>query len=159
MITINQRLRQVRIREGITVRTIARRLRMSTLEYEGWESAGHELTVNELLACRDALEVPVDELLGLEESVPDRANVLRAYKSAMTLWDTCDKKNQRIILSRLISDLEKTMPEVKGLRRAGNDSVKSWPAFGHRRGPNELGRIAEFPIPDLFQTESYAHTM
>jgi hypothetical protein len=55
-------------------------------------------------------------------------------------------KAKRWLAGVLIGQLVEIMPELK--------EVAAWPAVGHRRTADELGRIAEHPVPDDWMYEA-----
>lgn len=156
---IQQRLKQVRQREGISQGSMARRLGQAyTLEDEG-----HDLTVAELLACQQALDVPLSELIDVPCPVESRAAVLRAYKSALSLREEAEHPSVQRLAERMIRDLLTAFPELDGSTRAwiGQRGVRSWPSVGARRNPDEPS-MRDLKIIDtstLSFTEPYAYAM
>lgn len=143
------RLRDIRTRERVAPRTMGRRLDKTAGEYALLESPDHELTVRELIDCCEVLGVPPREFFDDEELVPVRANVLRAYKSALTLKRIATTNAQKVIVDRLCEDLLKLVPEMAGVRDDQHTGVNGWNAVGHRRGPDEISMREEFPVSSV----------
>jgi hypothetical protein len=69
-----------------------------------------------------------------------RARLLRIMKTAMAIRRQARSEAERRLARQLIDQLLEIMPELK--------EVAGWPAVGHRRSANEMGRIGENPISD-----------
>jgi hypothetical protein len=67
-------------------------------------------------------------------------------KTARALRAQARSEAEHRLAKLLISQLIEIMPELK--------EVAAWPTVGHRRTADELGRIAEHPIPDDFMHEA-----
>lgn len=140
-----QKLGEARRRQGLSVRCIAQRLGRTVTEVRAQEHEHADILVSELYRWQQALEVPICELLSepddsLSPRVLMRAQLLKVMKTAMAIRRQARSESERR-LGRLLSDqLLEIMPELK--------EVSGWPAVGHRRRADELGRIGENPIPD-----------
>jgi transcriptional regulator with XRE-family HTH domain len=133
------RLRTVRRREGISRRTVARRLQRSVEEVALQEEEPNDLLLSTLYQWASALEVPVTELLvepneSLSPSVMKRAQAVRLMKTAKTILERGALPIRRMA-QMLIDQLIEMMPELK--------DTTAWPAVGQRRDGSDLGRIAE----------------
>lgn len=152
MSKVTNHLRRVRIIEGYTPRTMARRLGIAQSVYDAMESDEHELTGSELTACSEVLCVPVASLLGIEEPNPfaSRAAVLHAYKSAVSLKRVVTGRSEVILLDRLIESLHRAMPELNGemFDKPELHRVTGWPEVGQRRSSDELGVLASRSVSD-----------
>ncbi|HJQ80018.1 MAG TPA: hypothetical protein VJ828_08690 [Lacipirellulaceae bacterium] len=116
---------------------------MSEVRAQEEESA--DIFLSELYRWQAALEVPLDELLHepqdtLSPRVLTRARLLRIMKTAMAIRRQARSEAERRLARQLVEQLLEIMPELK--------EVAGWPAVGHRRSANELGRIGENPISD-----------
>jgi transcriptional regulator with XRE-family HTH domain len=140
-----QKLGAARRRQGLSVRCVAQRLGRSVSEVRAQEEEEADIFLSELYRWQAALEVPVDELLHdpqdtLSPRVLTRARLLRIMKTAMAIRRQARSEAERRLARQLIEQLLEIMPELK--------EVAGWPAVGHRRSANELGRIGENPISD-----------
>jgi transcriptional regulator with XRE-family HTH domain len=144
-------LSEARRRQGLSVRCVAQRLGMTVGEVRAQESAEADLPVSELYRWQSVLEVPIEELLEepndtLSTRVLTRARMLRVMKTARALRSQARSEAEGRLARLLISQLIEIMPELR--------EVASWPTVGHRRTADELGRIAERPIPDDWMHEA-----
>jgi len=140
-----QKLGAARRRQGLSVRCIAQRLGRTVSEVRAQEEENADIFLSELYRWQAALEVPIDELLHdpqdtLSPRVLTRARLLRVMKTAMAIRRQARSEAERRLARQLIEQLLEIMPELK--------EVAGWPAVGHRRSANELGRIGENPISD-----------
>jgi len=132
------RLAEVRRQEGVTRRTIARRLGLSPEEVLQQEQ-GRDLPLSTLFAWQAALDVPATELLAdgdmtLSTPVLRRAQLLRMMKTIMSIVERSKQCSIRRLARFLAGQLVEVMPELKG--------VGPWPAVGKRRTTSELGQAA-----------------
>jgi hypothetical protein len=140
-----QRLSAARRRQGLSIRCVAQRLGRTVGEIRAQEDEQADLLVSELYRWQAALEVPLEELLdepndSLSPRVKMRAQLLKVMKTAMALRRQARSEAERRLGRLLVDQLLEIMPELK--------EVSGWPAVGHRRRADELGRIGENPIPD-----------
>jgi hypothetical protein len=146
-----QQLGEARRRQGLSVRCVAQRLNMTVGEVRAQEEVHNDMLLSELYRWQSVLEVPLDELLadpqdGLSSRVLTRARMLRVMKTARALRAQSRSESEHRLAKLLISQLIEIMPELK--------EVAAWPTVGHRRTADEMGRIAERPIPDDFMHEA-----
>src|SRR6187455_1456205 len=140
-----QKLSAARRRQGLSVRCVAQRLGRTVTEVRAQEDERADLLVSELYRWQHALEVPLEELLAepedtLSPRVMMRAQLLKVMKTAMAIRRQARSEAERRLGRLLIEQLLEIMPELK--------EVSGWPAVGHRRRADEVGRIGENPIPD-----------
>lgn len=140
-----QKLSEARRRQGLSVRCIAQRLGRTVTEVRAQEDEHSDILVSELYRWQQALEVPICELLtepddSLSPRVLMRAQLLKVMKTAMAIRRQARSESERRLGRLLVEQLLEIMPELK--------EVSGWPAVGHRRRADELGRIGENPIPD-----------
>jgi hypothetical protein len=114
-------------------------------EVRAQEEESADLLVSELYRWQQALEVPLEELLNeprdsLSPRVQMRAQLLKVMKTAMAIRRQARSEAERRMGRLLIEQLLEIMPELK--------EVSGWPAVGHRRRADEMGRIGENPISD-----------
>lgn len=140
-----QKLSAARRRQGLSVRCVAQRLGRTVTEVRAQEDERADLLVSELYRWQHALEVPLEELLAepedtLSPRVMMRAQLLKVMKTAMAIRRQARSEAERRLGRLLIEQLLEIMPELK--------EVSGWPAVGHRRRADEVGRIGENPISD-----------
>lgn len=140
-----QHLSAARRRQGLSLRCVAQRLGRTVAEVRAQEDERSDLLVSELYRWQKALEVPVEELLAepedaLSPRVQMRAQLLKVMKTAMALRRQARSEAERRLGRLLVEQLLEIMPELK--------EVSGWPAVGHRRRADEVGRIGENPISD-----------
>jgi transcriptional regulator with XRE-family HTH domain len=144
-------LREARRRQGLSVRCVAQRLNLSVGEVRAQEEERADIMLSELYRWQGVLEVPLEELLNepqdtLSPRVLMRARMLRIMKTARALRAQARSESESRLAKLMISQLIEIMPELK--------EVAAWPTVGHRRSADELGRIAEHPVPDDFMHEA-----
>ncbi len=140
-----QKLSSARRRQGLSIRCVAQRLGRTVSEVRAQEDEQADLLVSELYRWQTALEVPIEELLqepedSLSTMVSVRAQLLKVMKTAMAMQRQARSEAERRLARQLTEQLLEIMPELK--------EVSGWPAVGHRRRADEVGRIGENPISD-----------
>jgi hypothetical protein len=139
------KLGAARRRQGLSVRCVAQRLGRTVSEVRAQEDEHADLFISELYRWQAALEVPLEELLNdpqdtLSGRVQTRARLLRVMKTAIAIRRQARSEEERRLARLLVEQLIEIMPELK--------EVSGWPAVGHRRSSDDIGRIAENPISD-----------
>ena len=145
------RIAEARHRQGITVRSAARRLGTSMDQVRREENPNYDMPLSELYHWQLALEVPVADLLvegnaPLSAPVMTRARLLRVMKTVRSIQETTKCVSIERLATMLEQQLIELMPELK--------DVSAWPSVGQRRSHDELGRTAERIIPDTFFTDA-----
>src|SRR3954453_3237862 len=140
-----QKLNAARRRQGLSIRCVAQRLGRTVGEVRAQEDENADLLVSELYRWQAALEVPVEELLQepddcLSSMVSMRAQLLKVMKTAMAMRRQARSEAERHLARQLTDQLLEMMPELK--------EVSGWPAVGHRRRADEMGRIGENPVSE-----------
>jgi transcriptional regulator with XRE-family HTH domain len=140
-----QKLGEARRRQGLSVRCVAQRLGRTVSEVRAQEEEDADLMISELYRWQAALEVPIEELLEdpddtLSPRVLLRARLLKVMKTTIAIRRAARSEAERRLARLLIDQLLEIMPELK--------EVSGWPAVGHRRRADEIGRIAENPVSD-----------
>ena len=140
-----QKLGAARCRQGLSVRCVAQRLGRTVNEIRAQENERADLLLSELYRWQQALEVPLEELLAepedtLSPRVLMRAQLLKVMKTAMAIRRQARSEAERRLGRLLTEQLLEIMPELK--------EVSGWPAVGHRRRADEIGRIGENPVSD-----------
>ncbi len=145
------RIRDVRRRQGISLRSAARRLSTSMEQVRRQEDPTCDMPLSDLYAWQRALEVPVVDLLvdsdaPLSETVLSRARLVRIMKTVRSIQDSTSTTGVHRLATMMEQQLIELMPELK--------DVAGWPSVGQRRSANELGRAAERVLPDSFFTSN-----
>ncbi len=145
------RLAEVRQNQGVSVRTLARRLGKSMDEVRRQEKPDSDMPLSELYRWQQGLESPVAELLvdidaPLSGPVLSRARMLRIMKTVRAIMETSKNPGVQRLTTMLESQLIEAMPELR--------DVSAWHSVGQRRTQDELGRVAERTVPDSFASDS-----
>ncbi|HVT27075.1 MAG TPA: helix-turn-helix transcriptional regulator [Lacipirellulaceae bacterium] len=145
------RIADVRRRQGISLRSAARRMHTSIDQVRRQESPTSDMLLSDLLRWQEALEVPLTDLLvetnaPLSEPVMVRARLLRIMKTVRAIKETTTSSSIQRFATMLEQQLVELMPELK--------DVAAWHSIGQRRSPNELGRTADRVLPDSFFRDS-----
>jgi transcriptional regulator with XRE-family HTH domain len=135
-----QRVATVRRQQGISRRTLARRMNVELSTIRDQESETYDLTLSQLYEWQKALEVPVSELLteaddSLAATILQRAQLVRLMKSALAIKENARQESIKRMIETLIDQLLEIMPELSG--------VGPWHAVGKRRRLDELGAAAD----------------
>lgn len=146
-----QKLSSARRRQGLSIRCVAQRLGRTVSEVRAQEDEHADMLVSELYRWQAALEVPIEELLqepedALSTMVSVRAQLLKVMKTAMAMRRQARSEGERRLARQLTEQLLEIMPELK--------EVSGWPAVGHRRRADEVGRIGENPVSDEWLYEA-----
>lgn len=141
------RLSEVRQQQGVTLRNVARRMRVDLKTVRNQEDPHCDLTLKTLYAWQQVLDVPVADLLvddegPLSPAVKQRAQLVRVMKTAVAMLEQCDSAKTKRMAQTLIEQLLDIMPELK--------EVGPWHTVGQRRTVNEIGRIGSQTVPDDF---------
>jgi hypothetical protein len=144
------RIGDARRRQGISVRSAARRLQTSMDFVRRQEDPNCDLTLSDLYRWQRALDVPVSELLvdsdsPLSEPVLTRARLLRVMKTVRAIKEVAASAPLQRFATMLEEQLVELMPELK--------DVAPWHSVGQRRSPDELGRAAERVLPETYFTD------
>jgi transcriptional regulator with XRE-family HTH domain len=138
------RLSTVRRLQGLSRRTLARRMKVDVVEIRRHEEAS-DLPLSVLFQWHKALEVPIAELLvesedSLSQPLLQRAQLVRLMKTALALLEQADGDASHGVAQKLVDQLVKVMPELAG--------IGAWHAVGKRRRRNELGIAAIRTLSD-----------
>jgi transcriptional regulator with XRE-family HTH domain len=144
------RIADARRRQGVSLRSVARRLNKSAEQVRRLEEPTSDMLVSELYEWQQALEVPIADLLvdsdaPLSEPVLTRARLLKIMKTVRAIRETTKCVSIDRMASMREQQLIEVMPELS--------EVSAWHSVGQRRSHEELGRTAERVIPDSFFTD------
>ncbi len=133
------RLGEVRRLQGVTRRTIARRLSTDLATVKAQERPTADMLLSHLYAWQEVLDVPVVELLveteePLSAPVLKRAQLVRLMKTAAAILERTQQPAVRRMAQMLVEQLCEIMPELEG--------VSPWHTIGRRRTQDELGQAA-----------------
>ena len=145
------RIADARRRQGVSLRSVARRLGKSVEQVRRLEEPASDMLVSELYEWQRALEVPIFELLmdvnaPLSQPVLTRARLLRVMKTVRAIKEASKCVPVVRMATMLEQQLVEMMPELQ--------DVAPWHSVGQRRSHDELGRTAERIIPDTFFNDS-----
>jgi len=134
------RLAEIRRRQGVTRRTLARRLNTDIGTIKLQEQPNADLSLSTLFAWQEVLDVPVCELLveadePLSTPVLKRAQLVRIMKTAAAIQERSQQTGVKRMAQMLIEQLCEIMPELSG--------VSPWHTVGRRRTQDELGQAAQ----------------
>ncbi len=143
----HNRIAEVREQQGISPRTMARRLQIDLKSYLALERPERDLRLSELVALQAALDVPMIDLLedsqSLSRPVAERAKMIKVMKTAAALRETPSSARIERMVQTLCGHLIDLMPELA--------EVSSWPQYGSRRGSSAIGKVLaqQISIADL----------
>jgi transcriptional regulator with XRE-family HTH domain len=135
-----QRLAVVRRLQGLSRRTVARRMNVDVDEVRRQEEETADLPLSVLLAWQKALEVPVSELLvesgdTLASPVLARSQLVRLMKTVLAVREQTKQESVRRMAQTMIEQLTEIMPELS--------HIGPWHVIGKRRRLSELGMAAQ----------------
>jgi transcriptional regulator with XRE-family HTH domain len=135
-----QRLAMVRRLQGISRRTLARRLNVEVDEGRLQERDTPDLPLSLLYAWQKALDVPVAELLveagdTLVSPILERSQLVRLMKTVLAVRDQTRQESIRRMVQTMYEQLIEIMPELA--------KIGPWHAVGKRRRLCELGVAAQ----------------
>jgi transcriptional regulator with XRE-family HTH domain len=138
------RLAEVRHRQGISRRKVARRLNIDVATVKHQEQPTTDMPLSVLYAWQEVFDTPIAELLvesgeSLSAPVLKRAQMVRLMKTAQAILERAQQLHIRRTAQMLIDQLSEVMPEL--------ETVSPWHAVGHRRTSDELGQAACRHIP------------
>ena len=134
------RLATVRRLQGVSRRTLARRLNTDVGTVKSQEQENADIPLSTLYEWQEVLEVPVAELLveadePLSMPVMKRAQLVRLMKTAGAILQRSQQVPIRRMAEMLVDQLVEMMPELA--------DVTPWHAVGKRRTQDEVGQAAQ----------------
>ena len=144
---ILHRIHEVRVQQGVSLRSAARRLRKPIDQVRSEEHEHTDLRLTDLYEWQRILEVPITDLLvdldcPLSEPVLKRARLVKIMKTTLAIAEVTEDDQTQRLVNTLVSQLIELMPEL--------EDVSPWHSVGQRRSQDELGRAAERIMPDSF---------
>lgn len=139
------RIAEIRHQQGVSLRTVARRMNVTVQRARQQEQAETDLSLAELYRWQQALEVPVSDLLvdldaPLSAPVLQRSRLLKLMKTVLAIREAAEDESIGLMAQALADQLVEIMPELR--------DVNPWHTVGQRRTLDELGRIAMETVPD-----------
>lgn len=139
------RIAEVRHRQGVTLRNVARRLGMSLPVVRRQESPDCDLRLSDLHRWQQVLDVPVAELLvegdgQLSGPILERSRMVKLMKTAAALRERTAGSSARLLVDMLVNQILEIMPELA--------DVTPWHTVGQRRTLDDVGRTARATVPD-----------
>ncbi len=137
------RANTVRLEQGISIRSVARRLDMSQADTRELLDETHNLSLRDLYRLQAILEVPVATLLvesndPLSPAVSQRAQFVRLSKTVQSLLELNGDPSLQRHLRNLSCLVFEIFPE--------GAEVSAWHTVGQRRTANEPSYRDEHPI-------------
>lgn len=141
------RVADVRRRQGVSIRSASRRMGIPMEQVRKEEKPDANLTLEDLARWQRALDVPLTDLLvdndaPVANPVIARAKWLKLMKTVKALLESSPNDSITRMARMLESQVLEVMPEL--------EDVGAWHSVGQRRTQDEMGRIAEQPIPGSF---------
>lgn len=147
------RIGEVRKQQGITARTVARRMDVPMEQVRAQEDPDSDISLSDLYRWQQALGVPVADLLvdldaPLSTPVLERARLLKMMKTIRFIRENAECDSVRRMAKMLVEQLLEIMPELA--------EVSPWHTVGQRRTLDEYGRIAERTYSDRLLVDAGA---
>ena len=143
------RIAEVRQRQGVTLRNVARRLGLEMAVVRRQEQPECDLRLSDVMLWQEVLEVPIAELLveadgQLSGPVLERSRMVKLMKTAAALRERTRGTPTGRIVDMLVDQILEIMPELT--------DVTPWNTVGQRRTLGEVGRTALCAVPeDVFR--------
>lgn len=139
------RIAEVRQRQGVTLRNVARRLGIEMSVVRTQERPDSDLRLSDLMLWQEVLEVPIAELLvegdgQLSGPVLERSRMVKLMKTAAAIRERTSGTPVGRIVNMLVEQILEIMPELA--------DVTPWNTVGQRRTLDDVGRTAAQSFPD-----------
>ncbi|MDR1485205.1 MAG: hypothetical protein LBT09_10325 [Planctomycetaceae bacterium] len=133
------RISSVRVEQGVSLSTAAKRLRLDISVAREQERETSDLCLSQLYAWRDVLEVSVGELILEPEEIPtnpirNRCQLVRLMKTVRSIIIEAKSEVVLILARQLEAQLIELMPELA--------TIAAWPSLGQARDPQSPGAVA-----------------
>ena len=135
-----QRLAMARRLQGLSRRTVARRMNIEVEVVREQERQTTDLPLSVMYAWQKALDIPMAELLtevsdSLVTPVLERSQLVRLMKTVLAVRDQTRQESIRRMAQTMYEQLIEIMPELA--------NIGPWHAVGKRRRLSELGVAAQ----------------
>ena len=143
------RIADVRHRQGVTLRNVARRLGVEMAVVRRQEQPECDLRISEVMRWQEVLEVPIAELLvegdgQLSGPVLERSRMVKLMKTVAALREGTRGTPTGRVVDMLVDQILEIMPELA--------DVTPWNTVGQRRTLDDVGRTALCTLPeDIFR--------
>ena len=131
------RIAEVRQSQGISDRSMCKRLNIDLHRLRELEDPTRDLTLSELRQIQEMLDVPLIDLLedsnSLSRPIQERAKMGRVMKTASAICDCKLNLRAQRLAQMMKEQLIELMPELA--------EVSPWPQFGSRRGTDSVARV------------------
>ncbi|MDO4586897.1 MAG: hypothetical protein Q4C95_06310 [Planctomycetia bacterium] len=131
-------VRMVRRNQNISLANCARRLGLTTAEARYQEQPSTDLSISQLMAWKDVLDIPLVELLPeneiLNNPIRNRALLVKVMKTAKQILQTAKESRIHNMAITLVDQLVHLMPELR--------EVSSWPEIGQSHENRDYGVAA-----------------
>jgi transcriptional regulator with XRE-family HTH domain len=139
------RIADVRQRQGVTLRNVARRLGLELSIVRRQEQPDCDLRISDVMLWQEVLEVPIAELLveadgQLSGPVLERSRMVKLMKTAAALRERTRGTPTGRIVEMLVDQILEIMPELA--------DVTPWNTVGQRRTLDDVGRTAACVVPE-----------
>jgi transcriptional regulator with XRE-family HTH domain len=139
------RIAEVRQRQGVTLRNVARRLGLDLATVRRQEQDHCDLRISELMGWQSVLDVPIAELLvegdgQLSGPVLERSRMVKLMKTAAAIRERTGGTPIGRMVTMLIDQILEIMPELA--------DVTPWNTVGQRRTLDDLGRTGRYTVPE-----------
>ena len=139
------KISEVRQRQGVTLRNVARQLGIEMAIIRKQEQADSDLRVSDLLKWQKVLDVPLAELLEdgedqLSGPVLVRSRMVKLMKTAAAIREQVGMGVGSQLVTQLIGQILEMMPEL--------EDITPWNTVGQRRTLDDVGRAARNTMPD-----------
>ena len=144
------RIGEARRRQGLSLRTVARRMHQAVAEVRSQEDNDADLQLSTLYRWREVLDVPIEELLvepneTFSLPVLRQTQMIRFMKTTLTILSVAKDESVRTLANMMVNQLVEIMPELKRVRSPL--SPTDWPTS------RKIGRAAEYTFPDTLFDE------
>lgn len=131
------RLAEVRIAQGISLNSVAKRFGIEISEAREMERPETDLTLSELYKWQKILDIPIAELLIDPDDLPNnpirtRGQLVRLMKTARSIRENAKEEQLQILSQMLIDQLIELMPELQ--------HISAWPSIGQSREFKDYGQ-------------------
>jgi transcriptional regulator with XRE-family HTH domain len=133
------RIAAVRLEQGISLSSVAKRLRMDIAETRRQEDEKTDLSLSQLYRWREVLEVSTGELVLEPEEIPtnpikNRCQLVRMMKTVRSIIIESKSEVILVFARQLESQLIELMPELA--------TIAAWPSIGQSRDHRSPGAAA-----------------
>jgi transcriptional regulator with XRE-family HTH domain len=139
------KISDVRQRQGVTLRNVARRLGIEMAVIRKQEKPDSDLRISDLLRWQLVLDVPLAELLEdgedqLSGPILVRSRMVKLMKTAAAIREQVGNNAGSQLVSQLIGQILEMMAELA--------DITPWHTVGQRRTLDDVGRTARDTVPD-----------